>query len=743
MSQFCLTLQAKQRFRDALKNGEITPDILAGFPDSLSRRNFLAKYVGPENAIEVNGLFESKLLLKNQKAGIIAAVKKVLGLSPQVRRDMITQAEKLTEVLTPSQLKDYYRDVVNAKLKIDIPKEQYDQIIEMTKKEVDLKNKWLENIKENKDTLDEYLKSNPKEKLEYGMARVNLNNYISDIQSGDVSIKGLIDKRADEFKTTYETNKVKAVVDYGKDTVNTIGDNVVASLASLDNSFLGRQGLYTLFTSPEIWANAAKNSYKDYVETLGNKVAKDALMASIYSDPEYIDGTYQKAGILPEREEQFPTSLPGRIPGAGRFFKASEAAFEGSAIRMRTDLYKKISRMNIENGVDMKNPEEIKSLGIVINSLTGKGSWGAKGTPGALKLVLWAPNNLKASFDVITAHTGQNITPSARKLARTNLLKIVGSIATVMLTAYALDPKSVEFDSTSSDFGDLKIGKNHETRVVISGNAKSLVVLASRLALGHYKSTNGQIVQYGSGYGQKSRFDAVLDFLSNKTNPLAGSVVDYLKGKNFNGQTPTISNEIYSRTVPLTVQNLINLKDGASVDKIAGVILDFHGLNSQSYLDANIKSGIISENTKISNKGMVNQIALYAKAMGTDPETAFNRIFTGQEIVRVDNGTVIVKRMSLSDSTKVKKDRNGNNPRMKLDHTVSLELGGSNSPDNLRLVTTSEWASYTKVENALGRAIKNNKINKNDAKNLIIKFKGINNSSSRKDFGQKIINKYQ
>jgi hypothetical protein len=133
----------------------------------------------------------------------------------------------------------------------------------------------------------------------------------------------------------------------------------------------------------------------------------------------------------------------------------------------------------------------------------------------------------------------------------------------------------------------------------------------------------------------------------------------------------------------------------------------------------------------------------YAQALGTDPETAFNRIFTGQKIRKVTNGTIIVERMPVGESQDIKKKSGANNPEMKLDHTIPLELGGSNSKDNLKIVTTSEWSSYTKVENALGKALKEKKISKSEAQRLIVEFKNISNTSQRKKFGEELINKYK
>lgn len=123
-------------------------------------------------------------------------------------------------------------------------------------------------------------------------------------------------------------------------------------------------------------------------------------------------------------------------------------------------------------------------------------------------------------------------------------------------------------------------------------------------------------------------------------------------------------------------------------------------------------------------KGLISNVITYAKAIGTDPITAFNRIFTGQYIRRVDNGTIIVERMPLMASEKVKKER-GYIPesRMKLDHTVPLELGGSNSEDNLKLITEEQWSSYTPIENYLGQKLRSKELTKKEVQDLITKFK--------------------
>lgn len=120
---------------------------------------------------------------------------------------------------------------------------------------------------------------------------------------------------------------------------------------------------------------------------------------------------------------------------------------------------------------------------------------------------------------------------------------------------------------------------------------------------------------------------------------------------------------------------------------------------------------------------LINTVTTYAKAIGVDPITAFNRIFTGQKIRYVANGTVVVERLPLAESQAIKDKQNGKNAGFKLDHVIPLELGGSNAESNLALVPTDQWASYTPVENALGKALRGGKIDRKTAQKLITQFK--------------------
>ena len=129
------------------------------------------------------------------------------------------------------------------------------------------------------------------------------------------------------------------------------------------------------------------------------------------------------------------------------------------------------------------------------------------------------------------------------------------------------------------------------------------------------------------------------------------------------------------------------------------------------------------EGKQVKDENIISSVLTYAKAIGVDPATAFDRIFTGQKIRRVDNGTIIVERVSLEDSQAFKKANNANNSEQKLDHVIPLQLGGTNNPSNYKIVTTEEWKSYTPVENKLGKMLRAGTITKKEAQEKIKAFK--------------------
>ncbi len=208
-----------------------------------------------------------------------------------------------------------------------------------------------------------------------------------------------------------------------------------------------------------------------------------------------------------------------------------------------------------------------------------------------------------------------------------------------------------------------------------------------------------------------------------------------LVAKNFtkDGQgiplSPTQLTNLQRTTGQLAVKQLGTIMDSAdykSADDAQKVVLLTNGLTAVTKaakikaLEQGIKAPAQGE---VPESAFMGQIVEYAKAIGTDPVTAFDRIGAGDTIRRTDNGAIIVDRMSLKDSQAVKTKGGGNNPNMKLDHTIPLELGGSNGEDNLKLVPTATWASYSPVENYLGKQLAAGNMTKQEVQGTITKFK--------------------
>jgi len=570
LSDWCLIPEKADEFIGKLKNGEINPEKMASM-SSEERHSFLGGIVGSNHAEQVNFLFESKLLLKNQQKGMIDWAKKVSGLNQAKQKDLITKIQGLEKVLTPEDEKAFMSDLVHTKLGVDVNAEEAKTIVQYSKEASDLLTKSF-----NADNLKWATKS---DKLDYGMAKVNLEKYVNDMSGGNKSIKQSLKERGQEFSATWKESKSLAGARLGKDVLKTANETTISLMASIDNSFLGRQGLKTLQIKPSVWVKGAKESFKDIAKTFGGKKAKDVLMADIYSRPKYISGEYQTAGIFPKTEEQFPTSLPDKLPSLlGKTFKASEVAFEGSAIRMRAGLYDFYSDIARRNGQTM-NKYQIESIGKLVNSLTARGKWGSREEPAIVRTLLWAPRMIKANIDVLTAHTGQDISKFAKKEARKNLLKIVAETSAVLATANALKPGSVEWDPRSSDFGKIKSGN---TRFDVTGGASSLITLASRiLTLSSKSSTTGKVSQLNTGeYGARTALDVIYAFMEGKSAPGASIAIDLLKGETFEGQKPTLGSEL---PIPIAVKNFLELRHGYSTDALVGAMLDTVGINASTY----------------------------------------------------------------------------------------------------------------------------------------------------------------
>lgn len=717
MASWCLTKDQADKFIKGLRSGEIDPFKLAEFPTSEARNKYLAQFVGKDNALHVNGLFESKLLLKNQQKGFINWAKKTIS-NPTIRRDIISKIEKLDRVLNPQEGEIFKRDLAAIKLDVAVTQEQAKTLATLSKEisEARAAAKIDEVEKLTPVQAAEWMK-NPENRAkarEYGRKIIALDNYFTDLKV-EASRLTLADIKKDPLGA-------------GKKLAQTTLDTSKAANASMDNSALFNQGfgVLTNYKTIGIWRRNAMNSFVNLVRTFGGKPVWDEFRADLVSRPNYINGLYKEHKIaLNVVEEAYPTSLPSKLPfGVGRAYKATETAFNIFQYKNRADIADLFLTLAEKEGQVLRGENKIKGLGSLVNSLTGRGSLGKLEPVGDIvNAPFFSLRRQVSLMDSLTGYQLGNKSKFVRKQAAIASAQQVATIAIILATAKALWPNSIEEDPRSADFGKIKIG---DTRIDVTGGRAGYVTLAMRLLRGSTKSsTSNEITELNSGkFGSPTYFSVLEDFSLNKVSPALGQAIQVMKGEDRQGNTPTPLGVLKGLYTPLGIQNMEStLSNPNSANFILTGILDGIGILTNTYPQANIKTNMIPEGAHITDESFIDAVTIYADALKTDPETAFNRIFTGQKIVRVTNGTVMVERLPLKDSQAIKKAAGADNPSMKLDHTIPLQLGGSNDKSNLKLVSTGVHNSYTNVENMLGKALKEKKISKQEAQDLIVAFK--------------------
>lgn len=577
MANFCLPKEFASKFLTALKDGTIDPAKLIDMTSG-ERREFFTKIVGEDDAKEVNALLESKLLLKDQKTGMVAWAKKVSGISEATRTDIVSKIERMTNVLSASSEDAFLADLAAKKLGTDVSFDDAQRIVDGTKA-----------IAEAQAKIKPETPAGSDDRLDYGLRYVEFQKFIGDLKNAN----------ADTSFKTWITSPSKIV--------DSLFGTTKSILSSFDNSYFGRQGIKTLFTNPDIWAKNFAKSWGDIAkEILPHKVsAIDAIKADIYSRPNALNGKYSAMGldIGIDSEESFPSSLPEKIPLLGRLYKASEAAYNGAALRMRADLADRLIPRAEAFGVDLTQREQARGIGTMINAITGRGNIGKLNVFGKeINAVFFSIKFLKANYDTLTMHNlGYGIEEGpARNFVRVesakNILKITTAVAGIMYIANTLYPGSVDFDPRSSNFGKIKIGDH---TIDITGGMASLATLASRavptkhgdkgglfgngISFWSKSATTGKYMDLTANkFGQQNVLDVVNDFIDGKVSPVLGVLHDVWTGRDYNGQKPTLANEAESLVTPIPLQDFEQLKDPNNANTLALSILDSIGFSTQT-----------------------------------------------------------------------------------------------------------------------------------------------------------------
>lgn len=585
---FCLPLEQTKKFIQALKDGVIDPAKLSDM-SSAERHDFFTKLVGEADAREVNSLFETKLLLKNQQSGLINWAKRVSGITEATRTDIISRIERMDKILTPENEQAFLADLAAKRLGAEVSFTDATKLAELSKKVVEADAK-----REGKPWLSP-------ESTAYGQRVVDLYKLLADLKNPQEAL-GFKDTAKFIAKETSDRFKGKTVVGKAVEGVSLIKDIATSAVyksvqASADLSYSLRQGYKVLVTNPKVWKSnwlKAFESIKAITSKSKMDLVKETWMADIVSHPLYKKAMSGRLA-LGVAEEFFPTTLAEKIPALGNIFKASNDAFtiftQGSRLGLFEDMYKTA----IENG-SVETPQLLHDIAYVANSITGRGSLGKfERISSTINKIAYSGRYISSALDTFTMPFKQSLDPIARDYARKSSVRTIGSIAAVMYATSLFT--QVEFNPLSSRFGKAKSPGSKDTWIDLTAGLGSYIHTAASLALFKTKNSKTGLVQPLNArdsngnliYGGQTAFDVATNWMVGKLAPAPSALVQIARGQTYTGKKPTPANIAVGLVTPISSGNAWQqmTSGDAAASKLISSVSDILGLNSTNYATMN------------------------------------------------------------------------------------------------------------------------------------------------------------
>ena len=512
MATWCLPQKYADEFLEKLRKGEIDPAKLAEMT-SAERRAFFSKIVGEENAKNVNALFESKLLLKNQKAGMVRWAKKIGGMTEPAKRDIISRINKMDKFLNTKEEQMFLEDLASQKLGISVTQKEAQKIFDMTSK-----------IK----SLEKMVTAKGLSKKEMYDREVNYGNELIDFAE---YMDGL---RPKEFKI-------------GSFALN-VANLPQSVMTSLDMS--APRQLWGLMSTGSFWKNtpklvtnwfSAKSARNDMAGVMGSPYYKISQAPS--KNKLIITSEMDK---MARKEDDVMSAFVDKIP----ILKQSSRSFRGMINATRMSRFKTVYDKAKKRGenVDPKTEEgkqTIEDINRRINIFSARGSLG-KGdkyqiASPFLNVLFWSVRKMSADILMLNPMLYLRGSKTARNMAFRALIGSTAWTAGILVMADQLG-YDVELDPRSADFGKIKIG---DERVDVTAGKAPLIRLLVRLgyqAAGKKSiksTTTGRVFKAGEFHSPKT---LLLRYGKNKLAPMAGAVGDLLsdpdlfEGKDFIGR---------------------------------------------------------------------------------------------------------------------------------------------------------------------------------------------------------------
>jgi hypothetical protein len=520
---FCLPKEFASKFIKALKDGTIDPKKLTGMT-SAERREFFKPIVGEEDAKEVNAMLEQKLLLKDQKRGLVSWAKKVSGINEFQRADIVSKINKMSNVLDAPSKEAFLNDLANKKVGTDVTYEEAKKITATSNDVQTAKNDLA------KDPM------NKAKQIAYGNKVLDLSEYVDSLKP-----KGSI--------FTWQN-----IANIPKSTLTSV----------LHFSAMGVQGWGMMGT-----AEFYKAAYEQF-KYFGDPKAYRDLQASIIGHPDYkyaIDGKLSLTKLgdkLTTREEAIQSSILEHIPLVKVLVKASSRSFTGFLNYVRFNRFASLLDSARLRGEDVTIGSRVNTdIAKTVNDFTGRGNLGSGDKYGSvapgLNAFFFSPRKISATMEMFdpVRYLDPKISPTARMGA---LRQLSGSlIATAGILSLArLAGASVDLNPTSSNFAKMKVGN---TTIDPTGGNSTYIRLLARIISGKSISQSGKVTTLNSGaFGGQTKADDALGFFRGKLSPIAATIADvYFYGQTATGEKVTVPYEVQDKLSPVVISDFINL----------------------------------------------------------------------------------------------------------------------------------------------------------------------------------------
>ena len=374
-----------------------------------------------------------------------------------------------------------------------------------------------------------------------------------------------------------------------------------AVMTSNDFSAPLRQGL-PLIHKKHFWT-----SLDDMFKSWGSENAFRAVQESIFEKPLFKSRVGPSGKILPSfaedaglkltdltnlssREEALMSTWAEKLPGVRR----SNRAYTAFLNKLRADVFEDLVYSSKVFGADAEvNLPLARELANFVNISSGRGSLGSlEKSAVALNSTFFSPRLIASRLQILNPHYYIMADSIVRKEALKSLFAVAAVGNTVGQLVKMSGAGTIESNSTSSDFGKIRVGN---IRIDPFGGFQQYVVAANRLVQGKTKSSvTGSEYKLGEKFGRPTRLDVIGRFGESKLNPVISFVTGILRGKDFTGQPFNIPEEIASRFVPIFIQDLKQLitENPNLIPNAKNYLREFHPENLPFALPSMFGAGV-------------------------------------------------------------------------------------------------------------------------------------------------------